>query len=84
MITAHTLRAGHNSSRTQSNINAGDHLVMSLQLILELKSIASSSIKLNVGVSCHGQRLLVGREGVVGDGVVEEVVNFGSCHFVGV
>jgi hypothetical protein len=54
-----------------------------LQLILELESTASTSIKFNARVSCNGQCLPVGREGVVGDRVVEEMVDFRSCHILG-
>jgi hypothetical protein len=53
---------------------------MSLQLILQLESTACASIKLNVGISCHSQCLLVSREGMVGDGVVEEMVDLWGCH----
>lgn len=75
-----TLRASNNPATVQSNIHTGDSLIMAFELILELETIAGSSIKFNTGVSCYSQCLLVGREGVVGDGMVEEMVNFWSCH----
>jgi len=55
---------------------------MALQLVLELESTASTSIKLNARVSCNGQCLPIGREGVVSNRVVEEMVNLWSCHVV--
>ena len=54
---------------------------MTLQFVLELEFIACSSIELNASVSSDSQRLSVSREGVVGDGVVEEVVDFWARHF---
>lgn len=75
-----TLRASDNSSAVQSNVHTGDRLIMTLQLVFQLKSSPGSSIELNSGVSCNSQRLLVSREGVVGDGMVEEVVDFWSGH----
>jgi hypothetical protein len=56
---------------------------MSLQFILQLESTTCASIKLHAGISCHGQCLLVSREGMVGDRVVEEMVNLWGCHIFG-
>lgn len=55
---------------------------MALQLILELETIPTSTIELNTGVSCNCESLSVRREGVIGNGMVEKVVNFWSCHDV--
>lgn len=57
-----TLGAGHDASTLESNINAGDSLVMAFQLIFELESIAFSTIQFNASVSCNSQSLFVCRE----------------------
>lgn len=76
----HTLRACYNPPTFQRNINASNRLIMTLQLIFELESIARASIKLDPDVSCNCQRLFVGGEGVIGDRIMEELVNLGSGH----
>lgn len=53
---------------------------MTLELILQLKSSASSSVEFNAGIPRNSQRLLIGRERVVCDGVIVEMVNFWSGH----
>lgn len=78
-----TLRARHNAATVRGNINTGDRLVMALQHICQLESISSLAVQLNRRVSGNSQSCMVGRERVVGNGVVEKVVNFGSSHFCG-
>lgn len=75
-----TLRASHNTPGAQRNVHARHRLIVSLQLILELPSVPGPSIELNASVPCDSQGIFVGREGMVGDGIVEEMVNFGSGH----
>lgn len=75
-----TLRASHNAPGVGGNVDAGDKLVMSLELVLELEGIADSAVELDLGVAGNSQGLAIGREGVVGDGVVEEMVDLGSSH----
>jgi hypothetical protein len=53
---------------------------MTLQFILELESIACSSVELNAGILGNRKGLPVGREGMISDGVVEEVVDFWGGH----
>lgn len=53
---------------------------MTLELILELEGIADSAVKLDLGIAGNGQGLAISRERVVGDGVVEEMVDLGSSH----
>lgn len=53
---------------------------MTFQLVFELEGIADLAVQLDSRVSCDGQRRSVGRKGVVGNGVVEEVVHFRSSH----
>lgn len=54
---------------------------MALELILQLKGISNSVVKLDGRVPRNGEGLAVGRERVVGDRAVEKVVDFGSSHF---
>ena len=75
-----TLRTGDDASRVGRNVYTGDRLVVSLELILQSKSLFSPAVELNGRVASDGQRLTIGREGVVGDGVVEKMVNFGRRH----
>lgn len=75
-----TLRAGYDPPTIQRNINTRNSLVMPLQFIFELESIACSSVQLHAGISCHGQCLPVGGEGVVGNRVVKELVDFWWSH----
>ncbi len=75
-----TLRAGDNPTTVQSNIHTCNRFIVAFKLILELEAIAGSSIKLNTSVSCYSQCLPIGRERMVSDRVVEEMVNFWSCH----
>lgn len=42
-----TLRAGNNSAALWCNVHAGDELVVSLQFILELESIADSAVQVD-------------------------------------
>lgn len=51
----HTLRGGHNATRIWCNVDTGDGLIMSLQLVLQLERIASRSIELDGRVSRDGQ-----------------------------
>jgi hypothetical protein len=53
---------------------------MALQLIFEGKLVARALVQLDVVLACDGEGLSVSGEGVVGNRVVEEVVNFGAGH----
>lgn len=74
------LRAGHNTAGVRRNVETGDSLVMPLQLVLQPEGIASLAIQLDGRISGDGQGRAVDGEGVVGDGVVEEVVDLGCSH----
>jgi hypothetical protein len=50
------------------------------QLIFQSEAGAIGRVQLDRVVSSNGEGLAVGREGVVGDGVVEEVVDLRSSH----
>lgn len=78
------LRAGHNAPAVGSNVDTRDSFVVALELILQLVGIADLAVKLNSGVASDGEDGMISRERVVGDGVVEEVVNFGSGHGEGI
>ena len=77
-----TLRAGYNAPALGGNINTGYSLVVSLQLIQQLERVARPAIELDVVVSGDSKGGMVGRERVVGDGIVEEMVNLGIGHCV--
>jgi hypothetical protein len=68
----------------RGNIDASDRLVMSLELILKCEVASGPSVELDVDISRNCKCLPVGGEGMVGDRVVEEVVNFrtGHCEFM--
>jgi len=53
---------------------------MTSELVFELKAGAGARIQLDIVVSCHRERAAVGREGMVGNWVVEEVMDFGRSH----
>lgn len=74
------MRAGHNAPAVGGNVDTGDGLVVSLQLILKLEGVSGPAIELNGRIASDGERLAVGRERVVGDGGVEKVVDLGSGH----
>ena len=53
---------------------------MALKFVLESKLRARASVQLDIVVASHGHRLPVCGEGMVGDGVVEEVMDFWARH----
>lgn len=53
---------------------------MTTQLIFQSEAGAIGRVQLDRVVSSNGESLAVGREGVVGDGMVEEVVDLRSGH----
>lgn len=74
------LRAGDNLARVGSDIDAGDKLVVATQLVVQGEAGAIGRVQLDRVISSNGERFAVGSEGVVGDWVVEEVMNLGSGH----
>jgi hypothetical protein len=75
-----TLRASHNLAGVGCNVYTGNRLVVTCQLILELISAASLLEQVDVVLAGYGKRLAVGGEGMVRNGMVEEVVDFGAGH----
>jgi hypothetical protein len=75
-----TLRARDNLPGVGRNIHTGNRLVMPRQLILELVPAARLLEEVDVVLAGYGERLAVGREGMVRNGMVEEVVDFGAGH----
>lgn len=75
-----TLRASHNLPASGGDIDRSDGLIVSLQHVLNRKVISGPLVKLDIAVSCHGQGLSVCGEGVIGDRMMEEQMNFRSCH----
>ena len=70
----------------RGNIDASDRLVMSLEFILKSEVASRPSVELDIDIPRNRKCLPIGGEGVVGDWVVEEVVNLraGHCGFYGV
>ena len=56
---------------------------MAFQLVLEFEIIPHATVKLDIGISRDSQRLPVSREGMVGDGMVKEVMHFRAGHIAG-
>lgn len=78
-----TLRASNNSSTVGRNINTSHNLLMTLQLIRQGVLAAPRPVELHIAVPRDSKRLPVGRERVVGNGIVKEMVNFRSGHVEG-
>jgi hypothetical protein len=74
------LRARHNLAAVGRNVNTRDSLVVASQLVLQLELTAAALVELDVVVAGYGEGLAVGGEGVVRDGMVEEVVHFWRGH----
>lgn len=74
------LRAGDNAATVRGDVDAGDQLVVSAELILEAELVALLGVELDVVGTGDGEGAAVGREGVIGNGCVEQVVHFGRGH----
>ena len=74
------MRASHNAPGVGSNVDTSYGLVMPLELVLELKGVANPAIQLDRRVPSDGEGLPISREGVVRNGIVEEVMNFWLWH----
>jgi hypothetical protein len=61
-------------------LGARHGLVMAGELVLQRVLCARAPVQVDVVVAGHGERLAVGGEGVVGDGVVEQVVDVRGGH----
>lgn len=53
---------------------------MTLQFILQTEFVARLLVEFDSIILCYSQSLLVGREGMVGNWLVKEVMNFGLSH----
>ena len=53
---------------------------MTSQFILKRKALAASLVQIDIVLAGYGKRLAVGGEGVIRDGMVEEVVDFRRRH----
>lgn len=76
-----TLRACYDLAGIWCDIHTGDSLVMPNQLILKLEGTARFGIQFDIVVSSYCERLTVGGEGVVRDGMVKELLDFGGRHY---
>lgn len=75
-----TLRASNNHATVGSYINASHSLVMALELVLEYKLGAGLLVQFDIVVSCNRKGLAVGGEGMIGNRVVEKMVDFRTRH----
>ena len=75
-----TLRARNNLAGNGSNVDARNRLVVARQLVLQLVGAAAFVEEVDVIVAGHGECVAVGGEGVVGDGMVEQVVDVWASH----
>jgi hypothetical protein len=75
------LRASYDLARVGSDINTGDKLIVASQFILQLEAIARALVKLDIILLCNSKRWPVRWEGMVGDGIVKEVVYLWSDHY---
>lgn len=55
---------------------------MSLELVLQSESLSTTSVKLDVVLTSHCKEGTIRIEGVVGDRLVEEEVDFWGSHLV--
>lgn len=77
--SSHTLRASDNHATVRRDVNAGDRLVVAFELILEIKTLAAgASVEQYIVVSGHCEGIAVGREGMIRNGCMEEVMRFWS------
>lgn len=75
------LRACDDAAAVRCDVNARHKLVVAAKLILELEARSGGAVELDVVVAGDGESIAVGREGVVADGCVEEVMHLRSRHF---
>ena len=78
--TTRTLGASHNTTSFRGDVDTCDCLIMPLQFILQCKLATGAFIELNMILSGHAQCLSVSGEGMISNGVMEEMVNFGRRH----
>jgi hypothetical protein len=77
-----TLGACHDLAGVGGNVDTGDRLVMSCELILQLELSTSPLVKIHVVLPGYCERLAIGGEGVIRNGMVEEMVDFWRSHCV--
>lgn len=76
------MRTSDDHAVVGSNVDARDRLVMALEFIFQDELGAGPFVEFDIAVSCDCEGLPVGGEGVVGNGMVEEVVDFWTGHCV--
>jgi hypothetical protein len=74
------LRASDDLSRVRRNVYSSYSLVVSSEFILQFKALARPIVYFDIVLFCDGKHTMVGGEAMVGDWVVEEMMNFGRCH----
>lgn len=79
-MASQTLGAGHDHATIWRNINTSDCLVVTFELIFQSEPVAGLAVQFNCVVFGYCQCLPIGGEGVIGNRVVEKVMNFRGCH----
>jgi len=72
-----TLRASNDLPSIRGDINTSDSLIMPSQFILKGKTRPRAFVELNFSIPRYSQERPVRTEGVVGNGLMKEGVNFG-------
>ena len=75
-----TLGASDNHATVGSNVDSCNSLVMAFQFVFQCKFGTRPIVEFDIVVSSDCEGLLVGGEGMVCNGVVEEVMDFWTRH----
>ena len=76
-----TLRTRDDSPSCWRNIDACNRLFMTFQFMLKSELASRPIVELDVVISCDCQHLPVGGEGMVGNGIMEKVMDFRRSHY---
>jgi hypothetical protein len=79
-LLVRTLGARHNHATIRGNVDSSNGLIMSLEFVLKCEIASGPAVELDIDVPSNRECLPVSGEGVVGDWVVEQVVNFWISH----
>ena len=74
------MRASHDHPTSRSNVDTGDGLVMAFEFIFQGELVARFAVKLDVVVASNCECLPVCRERVIGNRVVEQMMDLWGGH----
>ncbi len=75
-----TLRASHNHAAVWSDVYTSNSLIVAFQFVLKREFGPSPVVEFDIVIASDRKSLPVSREGMVGDGMVEEVVDLWARH----